>query len=62
MPSSLLCTGTPEEVKAYCKKLVEIVGKGGGLIVDGDIGIADEAKVENVRAMTEAVFKYGVCK
>jgi hypothetical protein len=60
VPSSLLCTGTPDQVKAYCKKLIDVVGKGGGLIVDGDVGIADEARAENVRAMTEAVFEYGV--
>ena len=60
VPSALLCTGTPDEVKAYCKKLIDVVGKGGGLIVDGDIGIADEAKPENVRAMTDFVKEYGV--
>jgi len=60
VPSALLCTGTTEEVKAYCKKLIDVVGKGGGLIVDGDIGIADEAKPENVRAMTDFVKEYGV--
>jgi len=60
VPSSLLCTGTPDDVKAYCKKLIDIVGKGGGLIVDGDIGIPDEAKPENVRVMTDFVKEYGV--
>ena len=60
VPSALLCTGTPDQVKAYCKKLIDVVGKGGGLIVDGDIGIADEAKPENVKAMTDFVKEYGV--
>jgi hypothetical protein len=60
VPSSLLCTGTPDGVRDYCKKLIDIVGKGGGLIIDGDIGIPDEAKVENVRAMTDFVMEYGV--
>lgn len=60
IPSSLLCTGTPNAVKEYCKKLVDVVGKGGGLIIDGDIGIPDEAKTENVRAMTDFVREYGV--
>ena len=60
IPSSLLCTGTPNAVKEYCKKLVDVVGKGGGLIIDGDIGIPDEAKVENVRVMTDFVREYGV--
>jgi len=60
IPSSLLCTGTPNAVKEYCKKLVDVVGKGGGLIIDGDIGIPDEAKTENVRAMTDFVREYGM--
>ena len=60
VPSSLMCTGTPQQVRQYCKKLIDIVGKGGGLIVDGDIGIPDEAKVENVRAMTDFVKESGV--
>jgi hypothetical protein len=60
IPSSLLCTGTPNAVKEYCKKLVDVVGKGGGLIIDGDIGIPDEAKTENVRVMTDFVREYGV--
>jgi uroporphyrinogen-III decarboxylase len=60
IPSSLMCTGTPEDVEAYCKKLIEVVGRNGGLIVDGDIGIPDEARVENVRAMTDFVREFGV--
>jgi hypothetical protein len=60
VPASLMCTGTPEQVRQYCKKLIDIVGKNGGLIVDGDVGIPDEAKVENVRAMTDFVKEYGV--
>ncbi len=60
VPSSLVCTGTPEQVRQYCKKLIDVAGENGGLIVDGDVGIPDEAKVENVRAMTDFVKEYGV--
>jgi hypothetical protein len=60
VPSSLMCTGTPQQVRQYCKKLIDVVGKNGGLIVDGDVGIPDEAKVENVRAMTDFVKESGV--
>lgn len=60
VPSSLLCTGTPQDVKDYCKKLIDVVGRGGGFIMDGDIGIADEAKVENLRAMVDFTREYGV--
>jgi uroporphyrinogen-III decarboxylase len=50
--------GTPDDVDAYCRKLIEKVGKGGGFILDGAIGIPDEAKPENVMAMFESVKKY----
>lgn len=60
VPSSLLCTGTPAKVREYCVKLIEVAGKDGGLIVDGDVGIPDEAKVENVIMMTDCVKELGV--
>jgi uroporphyrinogen-III decarboxylase len=61
IPASLFIAGTPAQMEEYCKKLIDIVGEGGGFIMDGALsGIPDEAKPENVRAMTEAVFKYGV--
>jgi len=35
--------------------------EGGGYLVDGGVsGIPNEAKYENVQAMTDAVHKYGV--
>ena len=55
VPPSLLCTGTPGEVKDYCQKLIKVIGKGGGFILDGAAGIPDEAKAENVKAMAESV-------
>jgi len=58
VPSSLLNVGTPDDVDNYCRRLIEKVGKGGGFILDGAIGIPDEAKVENVVAMAESVQKY----
>jgi hypothetical protein len=51
VPASLLTTGTPKEVREYCKKLFEVVGDGGGLILDASVGIPDEAKHENVLEM-----------
>jgi hypothetical protein len=51
VPVSTLITGTPDDVRAYCKKLFEVVGDGGGLILDAGVGLPDEAKPENVLAM-----------
>jgi hypothetical protein len=60
VPSPLLCVGSPEDVGAYCKKLIDRVGKGGGFILDGGTGIPDEAKPENVKAMLDTTKEYGV--
>ena len=58
VPNSMMITGTPDEVDAYCRRLIEKVGKGGGLILDAASGIPDESKPENVRAMFEAARRY----
>lgn len=58
VPTSLLITGTPEEVDQYCKTLITKVGKGGGFILDGAASIPDEARPENVMAMAKSVQKY----
>jgi len=59
VPNSLLATGSPQEVKDYCKMLIDVVGKGGGLIVDAAATI-DEAKPENIKAMMDFTKEYGV--
>ncbi len=58
--ASVLNMGTPEEVDAEVKSLVDNVwNKGGNLILDTAFGIPDEAKIENVQAMYRAAHKYG---
>ena len=59
VPNSLLATGSPEEVKDYCKKLIDVVGKDGGFIMDAG-AVTDEAKPENMKAMTDFTKEYGV--
>ena len=59
VPMSLLATGNPEDVKAYCKKLIDVVGKGGGYIMDASVSLED-AKPENLKAMFEFTKEYGV--
>lgn len=60
VPATMMTTGTPDDVRGYCKKLIDVVGRGGGLIIDGGIGIPDESKSENVRAMFDATREFGV--
>jgi hypothetical protein len=59
VPTSLLCTGTPEAVKEYCRQLIEVCGKGGGFLLTGGASI-DKGNPDNLYAMIEAVEEYGV--
>ena len=59
VPSSLLQTGGPQDVKDYCKKLIDVVGKGGGFIMAPRSAI-DEVKPENLKAMIDFTKEYGV--
>jgi len=61
VPSSLLQTGTQQDVKDYCKKLIDDVAPGGGFILAPRSSI-DEAKPENIRTMIEFTREYGVYK
>ncbi len=59
LPSSLLVTGTPQQVKDTCKKLINVAGQGGGYILSPG-AMTDEAKIENLKAMVDAAKEYGV--
>lgn len=60
LPAGLLIAGKPQQVKDYVKMLIDTFADNGGLIVDGGSGIPYESTLENVEAMTETVFDYGV--
>lgn len=59
VPTSLLVTGTVDEVDSYCKRLIESAGKGGGYILSPG-ATADDSRVENLQAMVYAAKKYGL--
>ncbi len=59
VPSSILYTKTPGEVKENCRKLIEACAPGGGYILTGAAGM-NEGNPENLRAMMEAAKEYGV--
>jgi len=58
VPTSLIVTGTTDEVKTYCEKLIDEIGKGGGYILAPG-ATSDEAKAENLKAMNETAREYG---
>ena len=56
---STLTTGTPEDVDAAVKYIVDnVYNKGGRIILDAAFGLPDETPVENVRALFRAARKY----
>ncbi len=61
VPSALLALGTPQEVKDYVKRCIDVAGKGGGYIVSNG-AFFDHAKAENVKAMVDFAKEYGIYK
>jgi hypothetical protein len=61
VPSSLLQVGTVQDVKDYCKKLIDVIGKGGGYILSSR-STTERAKAANLKAMIEFTKEYGVYK
>jgi hypothetical protein len=59
VPLDLLCTGSPDEMRTYCKNLIDVAGEGGGFILSTGAGMQG-SKAENVRAMMECSIEYGV--
>ncbi len=60
MKNSLLQGGTPEQVRQRTKELCEVVGKGGGFIMQTEVGEMEGSKPENVRAWIEATREFGL--
>jgi hypothetical protein len=58
VPCSLLQVGTKDDVIAYCKKLIDYCGKGGGYILSPRSS-TDEVKPENLQAMIQFTKEYG---
>jgi uroporphyrinogen-III decarboxylase len=58
VPASILTVGTPEDVRTYCKKLIDVCAVDGGYIMDASTPLA-EAKPENVQAMYDFTREYG---
>ena len=59
VPMSVLTVGNPEDVKDYCKKLIDVCGVDGGFIMDAAAPLSD-ARSENVQAMFDFTKEYGV--
>jgi uroporphyrinogen-III decarboxylase len=59
LPVSVLYTGTPQEVKEGCRRLIGICAPGGGYILTASAAM-NQGSPDNLRAMMEAAKEYGV--
>jgi hypothetical protein len=60
IPNDILAFGTPDQVRQRCKHVIDGVAKNGAYIMDASAIMQNDAKVENVRAMTDFTREYGV--
>ena len=58
VPASLLTLGTPEQVREYCEKLIDEVGRGGGFFLTTGCECPVDAKFENVKMMIDVAKTY----
>ena len=59
VPCSLLTSGTVEEVKTHCKKMIDVCAKEGGFIMSTRSPV-DDVKPELLKAMIDFTMEYGV--
>lgn len=53
----MLVYGTPDDVDAYCKRLIEDCAEGGGFILEAECEVPWDSKPENIHAMLKAAEK-----
>jgi len=58
VPNIQLLAGTPDDVRATCRRLIDSIGRDGGYIMDTSV-MLDEAREENLAAMIEFTKAYG---
>ena len=59
VPASLVVTGTPGEIKEYCRKLIETCAPGGGYTLNGGAMATEVKNPDNFRVFMEAAVEYG---
>ena len=60
IPNDLLAFGKPDDVREFCKKVIDGVARDGGYVMDASAIMQDDTKPENLRAMTDFTREYGV--
>ena len=62
VPAAILSLGQPEEVQAYCRQLIDTVGRDGGFILGSGCSVPPTVRPENFRSMIETGRDYELSK
>jgi uroporphyrinogen-III decarboxylase len=61
LPTSVVMTNTPQEIREKCRKLIEDCAPGGGYVLAGGASV-DKTSIPNLKAMLQAAYDFGVYK
>jgi uroporphyrinogen-III decarboxylase len=59
VPNVLLSFGTPDEVRAFCRRVIREVAAVGGYLADAGAIMQDDTRMDNLRAFTETFREHG---
>lgn len=59
IPNVLLSFGQPDEVRGFCRKVLEGVARDGGYILDASAIMQDDTDIENMRVLTQTAREHG---
>jgi hypothetical protein len=60
VPNVLLSYGKPEEVRTFCRRVIDEVARDGGYIMDAGAIMQDDTSIENMRVLTQTTREHGV--
>ena len=60
VPNVMLSWGKPEEVRTFCRRVIDEVASDGGYIMDAGAIMQDDTSIENLRVLTETTREFGV--
>jgi uroporphyrinogen-III decarboxylase len=60
IPNVMLSFGKPDEVRLFCRRVLDEVARDGGYIMDAGAIMQDDTSIQNLHALTETTREYGV--
>jgi uroporphyrinogen-III decarboxylase len=59
IPNAMLSFGKPDEVRAFCRRVLDEVARDGGYIMDAGAIMQNDTSVENIQVLTQTTREFG---